>query len=179
MKKRDFIKAISRKTQEDVVILHESAVSPEPGRPVTSEDLATILPDATAMLRALAGVGGPFAGPYKTAYALAHHQIRKDHWQFFACRPDVAGHYGGSEILLNPMWRSEGDEEAVGREGCMTHENRGDRPVSRPAMIVASWDYAKDGGTLERREMRLTGIAARIFMHETDHTLGKTIFTRV
>src|SRR5687768_5772570 len=175
MRKRDFINAMTKKTN-GLVLLAEHEISRVAGRTVTPADLEAISPDAQRMLRALSGVDGTFSGPFRTAYALAHHQVAKDHYRFFACRPDMERLFD-ADVVYNPSWRpSEGTRDDEKREGCMTHPNRPERRKTRPADIHAEFDV-EVGGKLEHRESFLIGIAARVFQHETDHANGKTIYS--
>lgn len=168
---------LSKPIQKEVTILEERDVSREIGRTVTESDVPKLLEVGAAAVRAMSGEQGVFSGPYPNAYAIAHHQIERDHLRAFFVRSDIAfALFDRQKIIANPSWSPADIGVHEQREGCMTHGGRGDRKVRRYAAIDAEFDVIEDG-QLKRRTVRLVRIAAQIFQHETDHCDGKTIYS--
>lgn len=168
---------IAKPVQQEITVLEERDISREAGRTVTDEDVPKLLEIGNAAIRAMSGEHGVFSGPYPNAYALAHHQIEKDHLRAFFVRVDVAfAFFNSIKIIANPSWSPADTVVREQREGCMTHGGRGDRKVRRFALIDAEFDEIVDG-RLQRRTMRLDRMAAQIFQHETEHCDGKTIYS--
>lgn len=76
-------------------------------------------------------------------------------------------------IACNPRILSESDETWVREEGCLSFRNRW-IDVIRPVSATFEW-FSLDG---ERREVSLSGYAARIWMHESDHLAGILMIDR-
>lgn len=75
-----------------------------------------------------------------------------------------------AKVFVNPhvVERSRLTETAV--EGCLSFPGKR-VAVTRPMSIVATWSDLNG----DRREKRLTGLEARVFLHETDHLDGRVI----
>lgn len=169
--------ARAREIQTEIIVLEERDISRAPGREVTPADLPALLELGQKMHRAMIGEHGKFAGPYPNAYAIAHHQVERDHLRAFFIRRDIAFvGFDGEQIILNPSWEPQGTATTEIREGCMTHGGRGDRKTRRFANIMAEF-YVPAFGELKKIRMPLDALPARIFQHETDHTNGKTIYS--
>jgi peptide deformylase len=72
------------------------------------------------------------------------------------------------EVVINPVWRSVGEEMKTFMEGCLSIPGLL-ASVPRHRTIEAEWT-AIDGS---RRKETLRGWPARIFQHESDHLDGK------
>ncbi len=169
--------ARARDVQTEIVVLEERDISRSPGRDVTAADIPALIELGGKMHRAMSGEHGKFSGTYPNAYAIAHHQVERDHLRAFFIRRDIAFvAFNGEQIVLNPSWEPQGTAVTEIREGCMTHGGRGDRKTRRFADIIARF-HVPDGGDLKPMKTNLSGLAARIFQHETDHTNGKTIYS--
>lgn len=74
---------------------------------------------------------------------------------------------------FNPSWKAHPTDQTLSEisEGCLSSAKKGKKyVVSRPTKILATWtELLPDGKILERKDMLLTGMQARIFMHEYDH----------
>src|SRR5210317_1874238 len=75
---------------------------------------------------------------------------------------------------FNPMIISNGDEDVMMKEGCLTYPflflN-----IKRPSKVVVK--YEDENGDL--KEAHLDGMMSRIFQHEYDHILGRNFTERV
>jgi len=75
---------------------------------------------------------------------------------------------------FNPMIISNGDEDVMMKEGCLTYPflflN-----IKRPRKVVVK--YEDENGDL--KEAHLDGMMSRIFQHEYDHILGRNFTERV
>jgi len=82
---------------------------------------------------------------------------------------------GKNEFIgcFNPSWKKHATDLTVSEEveGCLSsYPKQKKYIVSRPNKILASWvELTPDGKTIEKKDMLLTGMQARIFMHEHDH----------
>jgi peptide deformylase len=114
-----------------------------------------------------------FAGFYKGAYALAHHQVSKEHFNLFVLATPVARQFFEKEtIIVNPrIIKYYGDLTEI-REGCMSHPYRQERKVRRFSTVDVEYDTMY----LQHITRTLVGIPARIFQHEFDHCQGITIW---
>lgn len=176
-KKMMLVKHRARDVQSEVEIIDERLISRAPGRLVTEDDIPQLADLGQKMQRAMSGEHGKFSGPYPNAYAIAHHQIEANHLRAFFVRRDIAyAYFDGETVIINPSWEPIGDETTEIREGCMTHGGRGDRKTRRWAHISARF-YIPVDGKLKKLEMSVSGLGARIFQHETDHTNGITIYS--
>ena len=75
---------------------------------------------------------------------------------------------------FNPMIVSNGEEDIIMKEGCLTY------PfiflsIKRPRKVVVK--YTDENGDLQ--EGHLDGMVSRIFQHEYDHMLGRNFTERV
>lgn len=73
----------------------------------------------------------------------------------------------GPLVMINPEITFTSEEKAEIEEGCLSIPGV-NAPVTRPEEIAVSFlDRA-----LERRELRVNGVLARVIQHETDHLHG-------
>lgn len=87
--------------------------------------------------------------------------------RFFLMRQE-----GRASIVINPVVRAVYGPKIAREEGCLSFLDRGNALVERHEEIDVEW--AKTTG--ERFRMRLRGMDARVFQHETDHLNGICIF---
>lgn len=73
-------------------------------------------------------------------------------------------------IIHRPEYRPIGDKQVTATEGCLSLPGR-EFIVRRPQTIAATW-YNSSGKCIKRP---LSGMAARVFMHEADHLKGLTL----
>ena len=160
---------IVRETTKHVTMVPEHELSRTRGREVVN--LLEIETDMKAMLFAINEE--KFPGEHRAGYALAHHQVAREHFRFFVVADKWAKMFGGHKVMLNPKFVSV-DREIEEREGCLSHPYRGTRLVKRRNSVFAEWETPE----FKKVEMQLEGLAARIFLHEYDHTIGKTIWLK-
>ena len=75
-----------------------------------------------------------------------------------------------STVVCNPKLLNYSRKQVAVEEGCLSFPGEA-RVVSRPSSIKVSYI---DGATGSRVKRKLSGILARIFLHEYDHLLGIT-----
>ena len=148
-------------------LIDERELARVPG--VHVDDIELYTEDIGRMLIALKG---EFKGNYRKAYALAHHQVSREHARFFVVADEWAERMFGQQVIINPRIEAFHGEPTINREGCMSHPYRPERKVTRREGIRASWD-TPDG---KRVESELEGMAALVFQHEIDHCDGKTVW---
>lgn len=86
----------------------------------------------------------------------------------------VMGHDDITYAIFNPEIISISKEEVSIDEGCLSFPGIYLK-VSRPASVIVKFQNKKG----EVREETLSGLTARIFLHEYDHMLGLTFKDRV
>jgi peptide deformylase len=86
----------------------------------------------------------------------------------------IMGNFVKLVACINPKIISLSDERESDLEGCLSFPDLFMK-VKRPASVIVS--YCTVSGELVERE--LTGMEARVFMHEYDHLLGVTFDQRV
>jgi len=86
----------------------------------------------------------------------------------------VLGHEGYKLTVFNPRIMEESKEQVIMEEGCLSFPLVIVK-VKRPKSIVA--EYQDETG--EKLRINLSGLTARIFLHEYDHMLGITMRQRV
>lgn len=158
--------------RELVSVVESRDLSRIPGERVDSlEKNLTLKAETDLMLKAVDA--GGFQGKYPRGLALAHHQIKVAHYRLFVVRVDIAEDiFQGRRVFINPrITNFEGNQIEV-REGCLSHPFKPTRKLKRWDRIRAEWE-GEDGS---RYEETLTGLAAQIFQHETDHCDGKTVW---
>lgn len=81
-----------------------------------------------------------------------------------------------SLTIINPRILSYGPKQTM-YEGCASfpHKSKKGKAVDRSVIIKAEYQIP-DGSGLKKITKELTGVAAQIFQHETDHGLGKNIY---
>lgn len=119
-----------------------------------------------------------FKGIYLSCFALHHSQVSEQPFNFFTLSK-TGGKNFQSWCIVNPKIISKDKETKFSaREGCMSFPNRPLSKVFRFNSIKVSFQYPK--GFYNRKlmsvEKTLTGIAAQIFQHEYDHSIGKSIY---
>lgn len=159
---------IARNRQEIVTMVPEEAMAKVPG--VRVESIEPYSADVVAMLKAIDTDG--FEGTYARGLAIAHHQVSRKHARIFVVRSDVAKAFGGERVFINPEYEPVGDETEEFREACLSHPFRDTRKITRPTKVLARFLNVK----MEPMQVELSGMAAKVFQHETDHTLGKSIW---
>lgn len=76
--------------------------------------------------------------------------------------------------VINPVIDHYGEEEVVMEEGCLSFPGMMVK-IKRPETISVSF-FSPDG---VKHNLTLTGLSSRVFQHEYDHMLGKTMQYRV
>lgn len=83
--------------------------------------------------------------------------------------------YAGKIIsCYNPSWTARTDKKSASDEGCLTY-----KPVWIHQVSVSRYKFINTEFTNSERvpvKIKMRGIDARVFQHETDHLKGKTIF---
>ena len=87
--------------------------------------------------------------------------------QIFIMKDPVTG---ASTAVCNPHLLNYSRKEISFEEGCLSFPGE-EHAVSRPSTIKVSYI---DGMTGKRVKRKLSGILARVFLHEYDHLLGIT-----
>ena len=85
------------------------------------------------------------------------------------------------QAYFNPSYRYDNTttEKRTEEEGCLSVKTGQPLAISRPDTIVATWyDLDTQTKTFKKREEILTGLRARVFMHEYDHLLGTSIVVK-
>lgn len=80
------------------------------------------------------------------------------------------------KIFFNPRYVMNGSRIQT-QEACLTYGNDKFTKCKRFKSVVAFYDDLIDGKLVSQR-VKVKGIDAIIFQHETDHCYGKTIFMR-
>lgn len=81
-------------------------------------------------------------------------------------------------LFLNPKYESVDQEQYEVEEVCLTYGQENKYRVNRYTKIIATWDVLDtDEQMLIEKRREITGLAAQVFQHETDHCYGKTIAT--
>ena len=88
-------------------------------------------------------------------------------YQVFVMQDQVTGR---PMHVINPKLKNYTNKTETDMEGCLSYPNR-IRAVERPSKIWVSYTCGLTG---LQREERLTGLNARIFLHEYDHLQGIT-----
>jgi peptide deformylase len=88
----------------------------------------------------------------------------------FVMKPSTAEPFG----LFNPKIVSVSEEQQRGQEGCLSFPDLW-LDVSRPSEVVAEY-FDKTGNS---RIIKLTGLDARVFLHELDHLNGTCFVEKV
>jgi len=86
----------------------------------------------------------------------------------------IMGNESSSYACFNPRVLSVSSDKSVGNEGCLSYPGLY-LNVKRPASILAEYEDAK--GETHQRE--LSGMMARVFLHEFDHLNGICYVDRV
>jgi peptide deformylase len=105
---------------------------------------------------------------------LAAPQIHEGVRLFVAMFDDEDGDTGEASVLVNPKVVPNSDETAEGWEGCLSIPDIRGMVPRFTDITVAALD--RHGAPVERR---LTGFAARVAQHETDHLDGTLFFDRM
>jgi peptide deformylase len=105
---------------------------------------------------------------------LAAPQIHEGVRLFVAMFDDEDGDTGEASVLVNPKVVPNSDETAEGWEGCLSIPDIRGMVPRFTDITVAALD--RHGAPVERR---LTGFAARVAQHETDHLDGRLFFDRM
>ena len=80
----------------------------------------------------------------------------------------------GNEIIscYNPSWKPKSNKRAMSTEGCLTYPRSMQNTQLRYKIIIAR--FTDSTGIVQ--ELKLRGMDAVVFQHESDHLIGKTIF---
>ena len=155
------------------------------------ENFESIVPEMKEMINFLQKKKYIIPGSrLSTAFALAQPQISKSPLRYFVLNTDYKNllkEFGGVAIV-NPKIVSKNKETRyTDLEGCLSYPFRPMIKVKRCNEIVVSYDImtikndysGKPGlavGLIENKT--LTGLTARIFLHEFEHLNGKSIFDK-
>lgn len=126
--------------------------------------------------------GGPFLGNYKNCYALHHSQVSNEPYNFFTLSESGKKALGDKWLIINPEIVSKIGVKVTKIEGCMSYPFRGSVGVLRfPSVRVRYQTLVK--GFLGKEKLldveeTLSGLAAQIFQHETDHGKGVSVYTK-
>lgn len=83
--------------------------------------------------------------------------------------------YGGHYIsCYNPSWTPRTDKKSSSDEGCLTYPPAWAKQVRISRYKFINAEFTNSEGAPVKIKMR--GIDARVFQHECDHLIGKTIF---
>ncbi len=166
MKKPKYHIAYDKQTFVNMV--DEKELSKEVGKEVTKkEDLV----DVEAMLLAINA--NAFAGLHQAGFALAHHQVSKEHFRYFVVNKMWESLFEGNLVVVNPEILEAPEETYEMRQGCLSHPYRDSRKVKTYDRLKVKFQDAE----LKEVEMDLEGIPAIVFLHEWFHTQGKTVYT--
>lgn len=82
----------------------------------------------------------------------------------------------GNEIIscYNPSWSPKSEKKSLSKEGCLTYKRGKTANILRYKIINA--EFLNCNGSLIK--LKLRGIDAIVFQHESDHLIGKTIFNQ-
>lgn len=90
-----------------------------------------------------------------------------DPYQIILIRKDINS---PTRIFLNPRILDHSRKTTVVREGCLSFPDE-HYDVERPSSVTVSYVDAVSG---KRKKCRLSGMLARVFLHEFEHLQGKT-----
>ena len=80
----------------------------------------------------------------------------------------------GDQIMscYNPSWKPKNNKRSMSTEGCITYLFTERNTQLRYKIIIAR--FVNSEGVIQ--ELKLRGMDAIVFQHESDHLIGKTIF---
>ena len=146
----------------DPVLLKQAAPVEDP----TSPEITDLIAGMNATLDKAGGLG------------LAAPQVDRS-LRLFLMESRPTASFPGAEVIprqavINPEILMQSESVEIGWEGCLSIPAIRAR-ISRPTRIRARW-VTCDHRTIEKE---LSGLAARVFLHEYDHLDGTLIFDRV
>lgn len=159
---------LAYETQKHVNMVDEKELSKEVGKEVTKlEDLS----DVPLMLLAINA--NAFGGLHRAGFALAHHQVSKEHFRYFVVADMWKEMFKGHIVIVNPEILEHPEETYEMRQGCLSHPYKSTRKVKTYEKLKVRFKDTE----LKEVEMDLEGLPAVVFLHEWFHTQGKTVYT--
>jgi len=124
-------------------------------------------------------VNSKFDGLHTNCFGLHAAQISNRPYNYFVLS-DTGKKYFSARVIINPkiIERDKSTKYQV-KEGCMSYPFRPYTKLTRYGTIMAEYQTKSlIGNSLKTHKKELSGLAAEIFQHETDHAKGIYIYDK-